>query len=794
MSHGASRATSRAQSRAQSRASYHSARVICAITESRGVAATVGLCFVSVDTGECVLCEIADSQTYVRTIHKLGVYDPSEILLPQTCISPPSKLCSIIYENIAGAKITGANRRAFNEAEGLEYIAQLTIPRDAESIRILISAKFYAVCAMAAALKHVETALSMTFAAHSLRIRYEASEGSMLIDSSSVRSLELIQNLVSAQSQQSLLGFLNKTATPMGLRLLRANILQPLTDVDTINLRLDALDELTQSEELFFACQTVLKPFQDVDRLVTALITVPTKTSIKHSEQRVNDLILLKQSVLSLVPVASALVSTRSPLLRAIRDLCAHESIAVSLINLIDNYINPDCQWAKTAVQLRNQRCFAVRTGANGLLDVARQTYKEITEDLMQLVEQIKTEANLTGLETRFEIARGYYLRVPQSDDLQLSGVFINQVARRKFIEFSTMEMLKLNAKLRDSLVEIMLMSETTVEELIERVRDHVPALYKACEGLAMLDMLVSLASVATASPRSYVRPTFGDLLAIKNARHAVKEVSMAKNKRQFVANDVYAHPDTCRFQIITGTNMSGKSTYLKQVAVLCIMAQFGSYVPAEQATFPIYRSLHSRASTDDESDSDSSAFATDMREASFVLQHASAESLLIIDEMARGSSVRDGLAIALAISETLAGTGATILFATHFPEISQVLGNRIGVSSLHMQVDSQEKSMKMLYKISDGRNVTNEHYGLKLARVMPFPIMMIDRADFIARLFSEQAKIKQEAGVAWRRRTLLELLTSLKAVENFCRNGIDDKVLERWLWRLQIEFITRMA
>ncbi|KAK9377113.1 muts domain V-domain-containing protein [Lipomyces chichibuensis] len=846
-----SKATTRPYSAMSNRQAGHT---VCAVTEGRGVAATVGLCFVSVDTGECVLCEIVDSQTYIRTIHKLTVYDPIEILIANSTMQPiKSKLCSIIEDNLPGAKLIPIARKYFNESIGQDYISQLSLPKDLESIRVLIASKFFPVCALAAVMKHIELNLNLTFAAHSLRIRYEGSEGSMLIDYSTVRNLELIQNIANPKGLHSLLGTLNTTNTPMGLRLLRSNILQPLTDKATLESRLDALEELTQNEELFFACQSSLKPFQDLDRLLTTLISIPTKPSIKFSELRINDIIMLKQSVSCIPVTAVALSSCQSDLLIAIRELCAHESIQL-LRNLIDDCINEDCQWAKTPVELRNQRCFAVKHGRNGLLDVARRSYKEVTEDVMALIARLKEEYDLDGIESRFEIARGYYLRLSISGRQNageiplLPEVFINQaVVKRHYLEFTTMELMKLNAKLRDALTEIMLMSDETVESLIESVRVQIPALYKASEGIAMLDMLVSFAHMTTASEKGCVRPRFDQtgpdgtgLLAVKNARHPVKEVIMTKKGSRFVENDVYASKESSRFQIITGTNMSGKSTYLKQVALLCIMAQMGCFVPAEHATFPIFRALHSRVSTDDGADSvisgsssisnstaspgtganGTSTFATDMREAAFICQNVTNHSLVIIDEMGRGSSVRDGLAITLAISEALVDSNATIFFSTHFLEIAEILGGRVGVANLHMRVDMEDGSaggagkLKMLYKIADGRNNLSTHYGLKLAGVLPFPNRMLQRATEIADSLTAMGEATRRTGeqtsIARKRKAVEEVFVSLRSLYEFCEskfgdeNGEDeedakaiehnDKMIATWLARLQEEFVNKMS
>ncbi|PUU80668.1 DNA mismatch repair protein MutS [Tuber borchii] len=522
-------------------------QVVCAVTESRGVSAIIGLCFVNTTTGECVLSEICDTQTYVRTMQKLAVFDPTEILVSPAAASPPkSTLLSIIEDYVPGAMITEVPRRYFNERSGHDYIQQLAFPDEVASIRVAVSGKFYAISAAAAALKHIEVSY-MRFALHSLRIKYQGSEGSMLIDFSTVHSLELIQNLQDPKSPDCLFGLLDNTVTAMGARLLRASILQPLTDLSTLNARLDSVEEFTQHEDMFSQARQALKPVLDMDRLLTALITMPVKPSLKHSEQAINNIIILKQSLSSIAPVYDSLGSARSWLLVSIRNICEPDQIE-PVQSLISSIINEDVAFSKSPLDLRNQRCYAVKSGVNGLLDVARQVYKEVTEDVHQLVEGMSKEYDLP-LELKYETGRGYYLRLPASEieDKPLPAVFVNMVKRKKVVEFSALEMLKCNAKIGDSLAEVILMSDNSIQQLVEDIRKEIPALYRVAEGIAVLDMLLSFAQLCTV--QDYVRPEFADTLALKAGRHPIREKI---HKDRFVPNDVYASQQS-RFQIITG-------------------------------------------------------------------------------------------------------------------------------------------------------------------------------------------------------------------------------------------------
>ncbi|KAF3926373.1 hypothetical protein AA313_de0203102 [Arthrobotrys entomopaga] len=229
-----------------------SEQIICAITESRGVVAQIGLAFLNISTAECILSEICDSQTYVKTLHKLAVFDPLEILIPDTLIqNQASKLPKIIEENLPGASITPLPRKYYNEKVGYEFISRLSFKSEAEAVEVAISGKFYAIAATAAVIKHIEIQYNIGFVNHSLRVKYQSSEGTMIVDCSTVQNLELIHNLRNQKSGDCLHGLLNNTVTPIGARLLRSSILQPLTDVSILEDRLDAVKEIATNEEMF---------------------------------------------------------------------------------------------------------------------------------------------------------------------------------------------------------------------------------------------------------------------------------------------------------------------------------------------------------------------------------------------------------------------------------------------------------------------------------------------------------------------------------------------------------------
>ena len=764
--------------------------IICAISEARGVAPTVGLAFVNLDTGEAVLSQFSDSQTYIKSIHKLMVFNPSNICIISSSAQPKSKLFSIIEEHLddIGCNLTLLDRKYWAETVGLEYIQQLAFPEDVECIKTAVTGNYYAVCSFAAALKYTELGVMKTFPYHSLRIKYEPSEGSMMIDLSTIRSLELVQNLFNAKSKDCLFGLLNETLTAMGMRLLRSNILQPLTNQDTLNKRYDAVEELSTKEDMFFSVRTALKSFLDVDKVLTQLIVVPTEPTMQNTTQSINNIIMLKHFVTHIKPLWEALAGCRCEMLAEIQRICAPETVE-TVVDLIASTINEDTMYAKQPLDFRNQRTYAVKSGVNGLLDVARQTYKESMTDALQHIADMCEEHNLP-FQTKYNDDRGFYLRL-RADELEgrnMPEVFENVYRKKDIIECHTMELLKRNQKIGDAHNEVLLMSDKSIKELIESIREHMSGLFKVCECVAMLDMLAAFAYAV--SSQDYSRPAMSNTLAIRAGRHPIREKI---HNTKFIPNDVYATQQT-RFQIITGCNMSGKSTYIRSVALMTIMAQVGSFVPAQYAAFPIIQQLFARVSMDDSIEANVSTFAAEMRETAFILKNINRHSMVIVDELGRGTSTRDGIGIAIAIAEALVESRALVWFATHFRDLSNILAERNGVVNLHLSVNMSPNRMEMLYKIASG-TVQDEHYGLKLAKVLPLPPNVLEHAEHVSHVLEAQVKRRKEhsLGVVHARRR--KLLLNLVEHAGQARDGaMSDENLKKWLGDLQVEFINRMS
>lgn len=435
------------------------------------------------------------------------------------------------------------------------------------------------------------------------------------------------------------------------------------------------------------------------------------------------------------------------------------------------------------------------QSGAHGLLDVARQTYKESVEDAYRMVEELGTTHNIP-LELKFEQARQFYMRVPahEFENRPLPPEFVHCFKKKNTIECQTLELVKLNQKIADCHIEALEMSNNVIQKLTEEIRTRMYVLFKACESIALLDMLASFAHLATT--QSYVRPQLTDTLAIQAGRHALREKF---HNQKYIPNDVYATQQT-RFQIITGCNMSGKSTYVRSIALMTVMAQIGSFVPASYASIPIIGQLFARVNMDDSVEANVSTFASEMRETAFILRNIDRRSMAIIDELGRGTSTRDGLAIALAIAEAFVESRALVWFATHFHDLATVMAERNGVINLHLAIDTGPataegpKSMTMLYKIAEGV-VQEQHYGLQLARVLPFPPKMLEIAEEVVEKLESQVARREKTSALVIKERKRKLILHLKEHLTQAKAGVmEGEVLASWLRELQKEFVVRMT
>ncbi|KAJ4485332.1 muts domain V-domain-containing protein [Lentinula aciculospora] len=788
----------------------HEGSFVIALVEGRGVGREVGLAALDKDIGRVVLVQLSDCQTYVKTLHQMHLHKPSLILVPDTFLSVSdaaltaigrsskrdtnsSLLVEFIREEFPDTQLEPIPRKYWNESSGLEFIQQLCVEDEERAGTILaVSSKYYVLSACSALFKHAEIRQNTRFSAGSLRIRYSPVDGTMMIDPESARNLELVGNMSHRKSYHSIFGILNHTYTAMAARLLRVNILSPITVQSSIDARLDVVEELIQDEDLFNEVRSALKTFKhvDFDKLIAMLAASENivTSSAKAASNRVTQMLNLRNVVRNLPLLQKALANTKSQLLRIIHEMLSDERLG-TIDSLIRASLNEDTAPTKHGIAAVNARVYAVKANYNRLLDVARETYKENVGDIYTLCNNL-TEAHELPLTLVYQ-ETGFVFSLRKSDiEGELPKGFINVTLKKGKWQSSSMELKKMNARMQDALDETLILSDKIIQDLVTEILVNVGALYKASEAVALVDMLWAFSH--SSIMRNYVRPEFTGTLAVKSGRHPILET--VQSAGTLVPNDIFCD-DSSSFQIVQGPNMSGKSTYLRQVGLLLVMAMCGSFVPAEYASFRIHDALLTRLSNDDDLEKSLSTFASEMATSAMILGLASERSLVLVDELGRGTSPREGIGISHAIAEGLIEQKCFVFFATHFAELSTTLSRQPSVVNLHLAVQRTRHSesnfgLSFQYKIVDGAPEDNTHYGLELARLADLPGDVLTEASRVSKHLTELQTRHQEQSdsskIAMRRKTLLKLRTNL--TQAFEHSALPDEELLAYIGRFQAD------
>ncbi|KAJ3907340.1 muts domain V-domain-containing protein [Lentinula edodes] len=799
--------TARPQTSASTR---HEGNFVIAVLEGRGVGREVGLAALDKDIGRVVLVQLSDCQTYVKTLHQMHLHKPSLVLVPDTFLSASdtamaaigssgkratntSLLVEFIREEFPDTQLEPISRKYWNETSGLEFIQQLCVEDEERAGTILaVSSKYYVLSACSALFKYAEIRQNTRFSAGSLRIKYSPVDGTMMIDPESAKNLELVGNMSHRKSYHSVFGILNHTYTAMAARLLRVNILAPITVQTSIDARLDVVEELVQDEDLFNEVRSALKTLNsmDFDKLIATLAASETilTNSAKVASNRVTQMLNLRNAVRNLPLLQKSLENTKSQLLRIIHDMLLDERLE-KIDSLIRASLNEDTAPTKHGIAAVNARVYAVKANHNRLLDVARETYKENVGDIYSLCNAL-TQTHEIPLTLVYQES-GFVFSMKKTDvEGELPKGFINVTLKKGKWQFSSMELKKMNARMQDALDETLILSDKIIQDLVTEILVNVGALYKASEAVALVDMLWSFSH--SAIMRNYVRPEFTGTLAVKSGRHPILET--VQSAGTLVPNDIYCD-DSSSFQIIQGPNMSGKSTYLRQVGLLSVMAMCGSFVPAEYASFRIHDALLTRLSNDDDLEKNLSTFASEMVTSAMILGLATERSLILVDELGRGTSPREGIGISHAIAEGLIEQKCFVFFATHFAELSTTLSRQPSVVNLHLAVQRTRQSasnfgMLFQYKIVDGAPEETTHYGLELARLADLPNDVLIEASRVSKHLTELQSRHQaqsdSSKIAMRRKALLKLRTNL--TQAFEHSALPDEELLAYIGRFQAD------
>ena len=663
-----------------------------------------GIAVADITTGEARTCQVTSQEKCKDEINK---YQPSEIICNETL------LCQDwdwdYYRERLHITISAIDDWHFNEEQATSCLLKHFKVQSLEALGL--KDQSLTVIASGALMEYlIETQKSSLD--HMNRLELYAVDDYMILDSSTRRNLELTETLRDKEKRGSLLWVLDKTKTAMGARLLRTYIEQPLIRKDRIEERLDAIEQLNREAINREELREYLNPIYDLERLMTRI-------SLKTANPR--DLISFKTSLSYLPYIRQLLAGYPSGLLHQIyEDLDGLEDIHQLLEDSIIE--DPPLQIKEGGI---------IKDGYLEHIDELKHAKTDGKQWLAELETKEREASGIKNLKIKYNKVFGYYFDVTNSYKELVPEHFIRKQTLANSERYTTEELDKLADTILGSEDKLCALEYETFCDIREKISGEIKRVQRTAHAVAMLDVMASLAYVT--EQNHYIRPVMNEegRLKIRGGRHPVVEKMIPNDL--FIRNDTELDINENRIAIITGPNMAGKSTYMRQTALIVLLAQMGCYVPADQADIGIVDRIFTRVGASDDLASGQSTFMVEMSEVANILRNATVNSLLILDEIGRGTSTYDGLSIAWSVVEYISNfhrLGAKTLFATHYHELTELEGQLPGVHNYCIAVKEQGDDIVFLRKIMRGG--ADRSYGIQVAKLAGLPQDVIERANEI--------------------------------------------------------------
>jgi DNA mismatch repair protein MutS len=547
----------------------------------------------------------------------------------------------------------------------------------------------------------------------------------LFMDKVTIKNLELTEAFNTNERQASLLGVLDKTKTAMGARKLKNLLKKPFLEIDIINKRLDSVDvlmkDLLSREEI----REVLAKVYDLERLIARIVS---------ERNNPRDCLALKDSLLALADLADILIHLESDVLKDYADYFADfvkkDSCFTQIITLIKNSINENCP-------ININENGVIKQGYDEKLDELILEFKDIRKWITGLEESEKKRTDIKNLKVRFNKVFGYYIEISNSYKDRAPENYIRKQTLTNAERFITPELKEKESVLLNGEERQKNLERQIFEKIVNQLREYVAPLQELAQVVGDIDVLQSLATVSVQS--NYTRPELVArsklVLKIKQGRHPVLEKNAAVH---FIANDIDIDEHQNRFILITGPNMAGKSTIMRQVALLVVLAQIGCFVPAETASISIVDKLFTRIGALDNLYFGQSTFMVEMLETASILNNATSSSLILLDEIGRGTSTFDGMSIAHSVAEYIhQKIGARTFFATHYHELTILEKMYEAFSNFNMQIVEAEDKVIFKYKFNKG--TADKSYGIHVAKMAGLPQEVVDKASLILSGFERE-------------------------------------------------------
>ncbi len=682
----------------------------------------IGMAVADITTGEFSTCELSDSEKLKDEIFK---FHPAEIIGNEALFTLP--LDFTYMRERAHISITSLEQHYYDDAMTIKQLLShfKVSSLDGLGIRDLP----YASVASGALLTYLHETQKNSLE-HMRTLSIYSVDDYMLIDSSTRRNLELVETLRDKTKRGSLLWVLDKTKTAMGARLLRSYVEQPLVKKSQIELRQDAVEKLLSDMITREEIREYLNPVYDLERLMTRI-------SLRTANPR--DLIAFKSSLTYLPYIRDLLEPYTQGLLHSIYE---NLDTLQDVFDLLDHSIQDE-----PPILIREGGI--IKDGYLEEIDHLKQAKTDGKQWLADLEMKEKDATGIKNLRIKYNKVFGYYFEVTNSYKDLVPEHFIRKQTLANAERYTSEELNNLADTILGAEDKLCALEYDTFISIREQLAAELERVQKTAAAIAQLDVFCSLALVS--EQNHYIRPLINEdgLIDIKDGRHPVVEKMLTNDL--FVCNDTYLDQTDQRIAIITGPNMAGKSTYMRQSALIVLMAQIGSFVPAREAKIGLVDRIFTRVGASDDLASGQSTFMVEMSEVANILRNATPNSLLILDEIGRGTSTFDGLSIAWAVVEYISGTlGAKTLFATHYHELTELEGKLDSVNNYCISVKEQGENIIFLRKIVRGG--ADRSYGIQVARLAGVPAEVLSRAGQIAAQLSESdivehtKKIKPEA------------------------------------------------
>jgi DNA mismatch repair protein MutS len=680
----------------------------------------IGISFLDISTGEFLTTQFRDSENFEKLLSETARMRPAE------CILPPS-----LYGNI---ELTG---RLKDQTLVQEYAPEIT---GAEEAGEKLKAHFkvatlegmgcekleFAVYSSWAALEYAQTT-QMRDLAHINTLSTYSNSDFMILDSITLRNLEIIKNVRDEGDENSLYRILNCTNTPMGSRTLKKWLLKPLLSVEMINTRLDAVEELAEDSLLRYDIRNWLSEIRDIERLVGRIV---------YGNASARDLVALKKSLDAIPPVRDCLMEkTESELLNGIANGLVSFSELENLAEMIEKAIVDE-----PPVSVREGGM--IKPGYSAELDELRDIASNSKQWIAAFQQKERERSGIKSLKVGYNKVFGYYIEITNANSSQVPEDYIRKQTMANAERFFTPELKEKESLILTANEKAVALEYEIFMEIAQRLSAHSRELQVTAEIIGALDVLSALAEVA--GNNNYIRPQLTDdcKILIRDGRHPVVENTVPGG---FVPNDTEIDCKENQFLLVTGPNMAGKSTYMRQTALIAILAQAGSFVPASYASIGIIDQVFTRIGAFDDLASGQSTFMVEMVELANILNNASPKSLVLLDEIGRGTSTYDGYSIAKAVVEFLHNrgkVGVRALFATHYHQLT-ALEEKLGrVKNYHIAVKEEGHELVFLRKIVPG--ATDRSYGIHVARLAGVPGKVIERANEILKELEKESVLEE--------------------------------------------------